>query len=69
MNLPEPHIKAHELYTQTYHYIYDVIRDDNKVVAKEFTLAQVDEIINALEQINDMHNFYWSEVRSEVEKL
>lgn len=46
---------------------YDRIDIDNR--AKELSLSWVDEIIHAIEDVTPMHNFYWMQVKQEIEKL
>ncbi len=66
-----PKEKADALFNEcrnaVFHPEYDSVDTNN--IAKELSLSWVCEIIHAIEEVTPMHNFYWQEVKQEIEKL
>lgn len=49
---------------------YAICTNGTYNAAKQCALDCCDEVISAMEELHpNMHNFYWSEVRTEVEKF
>ncbi len=66
-----PKEKALALYNECGNAVFNAEyhRDEIHESAKKLALSWVDEIICAIEQVTPMYNFYWQEVKSELQSL
>ncbi len=68
-----PKEKAEELFNRYCHAIRTEETDSgyftNVIYAKNCAIIAVNEIINAIEYLDDDSEFFWEEVKKEIEKL